>query len=41
MYSVLRLLLIVRLFREDGWAWSLRIILCMAVFWVLIYSVMR
>jgi hypothetical protein len=41
MYSVLRLLLILRLFRGDGWAWCFRIILCAAAFSALIYSVVR
>lgn len=41
MYSVLRFWLILRLFRGHGWAWRLRIILCAAAFWALIYSVVR
>ena len=41
MYSVLRLVLILRLLRGEGWAWRLRIIFSVAVFFALIYSVLR
>lgn len=41
MYSALRLLLILRLFSGTGWSWLLRIILSVALFWFLIYSVVR
>ena len=41
MYSLLRVLLVLRLFSGNGWAWFLRIIFSAAVFWILIYSVVR
>jgi hypothetical protein len=41
MYPFLRLFLILRLLSGNGWAWRLRIVLSLAVFWVLIYSIVR
>jgi hypothetical protein len=41
MFSVLRLLLILRVLNGRGFAWRFSVFVSVAVFWLLIYSVVR
>jgi hypothetical protein len=41
MYSLLRLFLLLRMLGGKGWEWRLKLTFALAIFCVLIYSVVR